>query len=230
MNWNGQSQGQIQSRLWSHKSLAVLNHMKINYATDHPLTNDGSKAATGKTLDEWFEYLDAFDALTKGRKLVNNHLYGDLKVDIWWTSAIAVEYERERGVKEKDGRQKGYFICSTKTINAPLDKVYAAWSNAESLSRWFGEGTEATVSDGGTFSNPDGNRGEFKRVRENKDLRFTWHGPDHESLVDVVFQDKGNGKTGLLVNHDRLQTRQEADGVRSAWGEALNRLKALAES
>lgn len=203
--------------------------MKVNFQTDQPLTNEASKAATGKTLDEWYVYLDKFDGIKKGRREITNHLFGELKIDTWWTSAIAVEYERERGVKEKDGRQKGYFICSTKTINAPVEKVYAAWASADALSKWFGEGTQAKIEDGGTFSNPDGNKGEYKRVRENQDLRFTWNGAEDESLVDVQFQDKGNGKTGLLVNHDRLQTRAEADGVRAAWAEALNRLKATLE-
>jgi uncharacterized protein YndB with AHSA1/START domain len=222
----------VQAARKSNLPLGTLNTqaMKVTYQTENPLTNDASKAATGRTLEEWYAYLDEFDGLTKGRKLINNHLYGELKIDIWWTSAIAVEYERERGVKEKDGLYKGYFICSTKTINAPLEKVYANWSSADALSKWFGDATKADVADGGSFSSPDGNTGVFKRVRQNKDLRFTWSGPEGESLVDVQFTDKGNGKTGLLVNHDRLQTRAEADGVRAAWGEALNRLKAISEA
>ena len=74
-------------------------------------------------------------------------------------------------------------------------------------------------------------RGTFKRIRENKDLRFTWVGETgDESLVDVVLTDKGGGKTGLLVNHDRLQTKAEADGIRRAWSEAIDRMKKHLES
>jgi len=47
--------------------------------------------------------------------------------------------------------------------------------------------------------------------------------------VDVQFQDKGKGKTGLLVNHTRIQTRAEADSLRAAWASALDQLKALCE-
>jgi hypothetical protein len=46
----------------------------------------------------------------------------------------------------------------------------------------------------------------------------------------VQFQDKGKGKTGLLVNHTRIQNRDEADGLRAAWAQALNQLKATCES
>ena len=76
-----------------------------------------------------------------------------------------------------------------------------------------------------------GDRGTFLRVRLNKDLRFTFGNPDFssESQVDVQFQDKGKGKTGLLVNHSRIQTRAEADALRVSWAEALDRLKAKCE-
>ncbi|MBL8230120.1 MAG: SRPBCC domain-containing protein, partial [Bryobacterales bacterium] len=53
--------------------------------------------------------------------------------------------------------------------------------------------------------------------------------PQHSaSIVDVVFQAKGT-KTGVIVTHDRIQTRAEADGLRRAWGEALDRLKQMLE-
>lgn len=42
--------------------------------------------------------------------------------------------------------------------------------------------------------------------------------------------DKGKGKMGILVNVDRIQTREEADGLRSAWLEALDRLKTKLEA
>lgn len=204
--------------------------MKINYQPDQPLTDDACKAATGKTMDEWYVLLDEFDGLKKGRREVNSHLYDVHKLDPWWCTTLAVEYEAARGQKEKDGRPKGYFICSTKTIAAPVEKVYQAWVDEALLGKWFGEGAKANVADGGSFEDADGNRGEYKRIRENKDLRFIWKGERDESLVDMSVADKGGGKTYLLINHDRLQTRAEADGVRAAWAEALGRLKALLET
>jgi hypothetical protein len=34
----------------------------------------------------------------------------------------------------------------------------------------------------------------------------------------------------VQVTHDRIQTREEADGLRAGWGEALDRLKAYLEA
>jgi hypothetical protein len=33
----------------------------------------------------------------------------------------------------------------------------------------------------------------------------------------------------LMVNHTRIQTRAEADGLRAAWAEALDQLKGICE-
>lgn len=204
--------------------------MKYAMKSDHPVTDEAAKAATGKTLAEWFSYLDSWDGLEKGRREIGNHLFGE-KIDPWWSTTIAVEYERARDQRKKDGLFEGYFICSTKTIAAPLEKVYGAWADSGSLSRWFGEGVKAEVKDGGAFQCADGDKGSFLRVRENKDLRISFENPAFSAatLVDAQFQDKGGGKTGILVNHTRIQTREEADSLRAAWAEALNKLKALVE-
>lgn len=203
--------------------------MKVTPKSQFPINNESCQAATGKTMSEWFEILDSRGGPKQGRKAINDHLFGELKLDPWWCTTLVVEYENHHGLKEKDGLGKGYFICSTKTIAAPVDKVYAAWTNAAELDKWFGGGNKANVSDGGSFENAGGAKGTYKRVRENKDLRFTWDAGTAPSLVDVVFTDKGGGKTGLLVNHDRIQTREEADGIREAWAEALSKLKAAVE-
>ena len=204
--------------------------MKCSIESDHPVTNEAAEAATGKTLDQWFALLDAWDGLKKGRRAVNSHLY-EQKVDPWWCTTISVEYEKHHDIRKKDGLYEGYFICSTKTIAAPIDDVFKAWSTGETLSKWFSASAKADVKDGGTYQTKDGDKGTFLRVRKNKDIRMTFENPAFSSAsqVDVQFQDKGKGKTGLLVNHARLQTRAEADGIRTAWAKALDQLKSLCE-
>jgi uncharacterized protein YndB with AHSA1/START domain len=204
--------------------------MKVLLKSDYPVTDEACKDATGKTISEWFAVIDGLGGKSIGRKGVIDQLYGNLKIDMWWITTINYLYEADRGIVEKDGRGKGFNICVTKTIAAPISSVYAAWVDSIQLSKWFGDDTVADVADGGRYTNKDGDTGVFKRVRVDKDLRFTWENPAHQpSVVDVVFSDKGKGKTDLLVNLDRVQGREEADGLRKAWGEALDRLKAHVE-
>lgn len=201
--------------------------MKCILKSDHPVTNEAAKAGTGKTLDQWFAELDKADGLKLGRREINNRLYAQ-KLDPWWSATIAVEYEKHHDVRKKDGLYEGYFVCATKTIAAPPAEVFKAWSNSAELSKWFGSGTKADVKDGGSFQNKDGDKGTFLRVRQNKDIRMTFENASLSAptQVDVQFQDKGKGKTGLLVNHTRIQNRAEADGLRAAWAQTLDQLKA----
>jgi hypothetical protein len=159
--------------------------VKYKLESDHPVTNARAKAATGKTLDQWFKELDAWDGLKKGRRATVNHLY-DQKVDLWWCTTIAVEYEKHHDVRKKDG---------------------------------------------GRYENKDGDKGAFLRIRKNKDIRMTFENAAFSTptQVDAQFQDKGKGKTQLMVNHSRIQTRAEADGLRAAWAEALDQLKGMCE-
>jgi uncharacterized protein YndB with AHSA1/START domain len=205
--------------------------MKHTFKSEHPVTNEAAKAATGKTLDQWFKELDKADGLKLGRREINNRLY-EQKIDPWWCATIAVEYEKHHDVRKKDGLFEGYFVCATKTIAAPPADVFKAWSTGTELSKWFGGGTKADVKDGGSFENKDGDNGTFLRVRQNKDIRMTFENAELSAptQVDVQFQDKGKGKTGLLVNHTRIQSRAEADGLRAAWAQALDQLKATCES
>jgi uncharacterized protein YndB with AHSA1/START domain len=205
--------------------------MQVNIQSTNPVTDAAAKKDTGRTLKEWFAFLDANDGLAKGRRNCVMLLYGEMGKQEWWATTVAVEYERAKGQLKKDGLLEGYGICSTKTINAPPATVYAAWAEDKSFAKWFAGGLKAKVADSGTYEDSDGNRGKFLRVRENKDLRFSWENPAFSgpSLVDVAFDAKGTDRTLLVLNHSRIQTRAEADGLREAWGQALDRLKQQVE-
>ncbi|MCA9037081.1 MAG: SRPBCC domain-containing protein [Planctomycetaceae bacterium] len=207
--------------------------MNIDCTADFPVTDAECKKVTGRTLTQWFSVIDERDDLKSKRRDCINWIYEDVGMtNVWWPTTIWVEYERFKGiVNKKDGRIEGFNICATKTINAPPADVYAAWTTPALLRKWFGSKSKATVENGGAFSDGDGNSGTFLRVREKKDLRFTWIQPGAEAptQVDVVFSDKGKNKTGLMLNHQRIQNRNEADGLRRAWGECFDRLKSLLE-
>lgn len=201
-------------------------------ATDTPDPTDANaRAKTGKTLEQWFAHLDAAGGLAKGRRELVNALHDGAKLDEWWATTLVVEYERARGAKEKDGKPKGYSICSTKTVAAPLERVFQAFGAAADLDRWLGPKTRVEFVDGGTLANGDGDRATITRIRPGKDLRLIWQHATRapESQVEVLFADKGKGKTGLTLNHTRIQGRKDADELRAGWSAALECLKAHLE-
>ena len=197
--------------------------MNVEMKSEHPMTEAAVKSATSKSFEDWFRELDRTGGPGPGRRAITERLMTDNGLVAWWAQTIAVEYERARAVHEKDGRPKGYSICVTKTIVAPPDRVFDAFGAAELL--------EAKLVEGGTFATPDGNRGSFTKVARPKTLRFTWEDRDPKlaSTVEVKLTPSGP-KTGLVLNHERIQTRPHADGLRAAWIETIGKLKQMLET
>jgi uncharacterized protein YndB with AHSA1/START domain len=209
--------------------------MIVKNTPDHPLDDVSCKAATGKSYADWFALLDSVDALKKGRRESVHVLYNTMgnnnNVDGWWATTIYVAYEAHKGIVKKDGHAEGYTICVTKSIGAPVSKTYGVWTSAQGFAELFGDGGTQELVEGGSIRCKGGCKGAFKRIRPDKDLRFTWEHPGctMPMVVDVTFEDN-KGKTMMNVMTSRIQTRGEADGLRDAWAGALAKLKVLAET
>jgi len=200
--------------------------------SDSPdVTNASAREKTGKTLKQWFAHLDELGGVAKGRRELVNQLHAGAKLNEWWATTLVVEYERAKGVTEKDGKPRGYSICSTKTIAAPLERVFAAFGTAKDLDRWLGARTKVEFEDGGTLQNGDGDRATFQRIRANKDLCLAWEHAQRArgSQVEVLFAPKGAEKIGITLNHTRIQERKDADELRAGWSAAFEQLKQLLE-
>lgn len=205
--------------------------MKITLAQEHPTDEASAKAATGRSLGEWFSYLDARGGPAPGRRAIGDHLVGELRLDPWWAGTILIGYEAAHGLVEKDGKPRGYMVCATKSVKATPERCQQAFADAAALDAWLGPGHRAEMRDGGTLSNADGNRATVKKVNPGKTIKLVWEQPDAApgTPVQVKFSPAG-AKTTVMVSHDRLPSRAEADGLRRAWGEALDRLKAVVEA
>lgn len=185
--------------------------MHIEYRPKFALTTEVTRQETGRTPEEWFTLIDTRLESSPGRKAVGDFLFKEMKVDAWWTTTLAVGYEAARGIVEKDGRPRGYNICVTKAIAAPPDKVFALIADA----KWAGADTKVAV----------------QKATPGKRIRFVLEGAGHPSgeLVEIKLTASG-AKCSIVLNHERIQDRGRADGLREAWGELLNGWKASLES
>ena len=204
--------------------------MKFDLTLDHPVTDSECKKATGKTMKEWYKEIGSHFDKPPGRRDITVELWQVRKIDIWWATTIAVEYERHIDKRKKDGLYEGYSICSTKTLNAPMSKVYDAWTKMDLMKKWMDD-AGGKMSERGTITSGGKRKYEVLRLRKDKDLRFDYRDPEFSAVtrIDVALEDKGKGKSGINVHHKRLQTREEADGARNTWAEAMDRLKAVVE-
>jgi glutathione S-transferase len=129
-------------------------------------------------------------------------------------------------------------------INAPRDRVYAAWADPAQLKQWFGPSdveTQELVADvrpGGEFrwelQNCEGERmtmrGEFREVQPGRTIAFTWRWDDDElwedrtSVVTVEFEDRDGG-TDVRLTHEQLPTEQSRDNHTGGWTSLLEELE-----
>ena len=205
--------------------------MKVDLKSDH-LVNDAScKAATGKTLTDWFKALDKHGGIEIGRRMLGQWLMKELDVEPWWSATILHEYEIARGDLATDGKPKGFSICPTKSIKASAKTCFAAFADAKALDGWFGARHDVDLRDGGYWRNADGNRAVIRKVNAGKNIRLIAEdkGLTQPTPVEIKFEAKGASCT-VMVAIERLQTRAEADGYRRAWSAALDKLKAHLEA
>jgi uncharacterized protein YndB with AHSA1/START domain len=129
-------------------------------------------------------------------------------------------------------------------INAPRDRVYAAWTDPVQLRQWFGPEkvqTRNLIADarvGGKFrwdlTNSEGEKmtclGEYRELQPGKKIVFTWQWDDdedwanHTSVVTVELSDRDGG-TELRLIHEQLPNEQSRDGHTGGWNSALDKLE-----
>ena len=133
-----------------------------------------------------------------------------------------------------------------KTINAPLERVFRAWSDPKILMIWWkaGDAYEASLaevdfSEGGKYRLgmkhiESGNEhivgGEYKEIIPNEKIVFSWaweiHNPEEVSEVCVEFKTTENG-TEVILTHSGFQTEASMNEHNKGWNACLEPLAAV---
>jgi uncharacterized protein YndB with AHSA1/START domain len=133
-----------------------------------------------------------------------------------------------------------------RTIEAPREEVFRAWTDPEQLRRWWGPGeftcpeAEVDLRPGGTYrlvmqptaGDPFVLGGTFREVEAPERLVYTWRwetGPaadGSESLVRVEFHDRGD-TTELVLVHSGFPPGHGPAPYQMGWEGGLVKLEAL---
>jgi uncharacterized protein YndB with AHSA1/START domain len=127
-------------------------------------------------------------------------------------------------------------------FNAPPAKVFAAWTDPQTIARWFGpEGitsvrAETDLRVGGRYrivmvvpGDEHDVSGVYREVVPNEKLVFTWAWkttPERESLVTVLIKPDGAG-TLLILTHEQFFDEDARDRHQHGWTGALDKLEKL---
>jgi hypothetical protein len=161
---------------------------------------------TGRTWDDWFRILDAWDATSKNHTEIARHVHGEHGVDGWWSQSVTVGYERARGMRAPNERPEGFEVSVSKTV--PLDAMAAwrAFAEPSLRSRWLDLPLRMRM---GTRT-------------MGRSARFDV--PSEGNRVNVYFTPRDEGKSTVTVTHVKLADAADVAAHRTAWRARLDGL------
>ena len=177
-----------------------------------PQSDAAVERATGRAWEAWIAWLDK----KGGRELDHKELVAVLKDEIdssWWRQTVAVGYEQLAQGRKVNERPDGYEIQASKTIDAPIAKV---WDSIcpEGLCAWA----------------PPGALEPSTEVK-NERLRGAWtdggvkEGGVGTARFGAMLSTAPNGKTRITVQLGRISDAAAAEKAKDAWRNALTALK-----
>jgi hypothetical protein len=156
------------------------------------------KKATGKDWKEWFAVLDKAGA----KKLDHQGICAiadQLGAPPWWSQMVTVTYEQERGLREVHQKADGYAASASKTVALPLPDLYQAFQ----LRVRKEKGIEIT------------------KATPNKSIRLR---ASNGSRISVNFYAKGQAKSQVALQHEKLPGAADVAKKKKYWGDLLTHL------
>ena len=171
------------------------------------ISDDAVTNATGKGWHEWIALLDGAGSREKPHDQIVTWIYDQKLISgSWWGQMVTVEYERARGLRTRHETATGYSVSISKTVGCDLSELYAAASDEKSRKAWFPKGAFAPSSQ-----------------TKDKYLRGSWNG---DARLEINFYAKGEGRSQINVQVNKLKKEAAVEAERAAWKAALEKLVA----
>ena len=123
--------------------------------------------------------------------------------------------------KAQVGRTKdaGWQIGVSKTVDHPVERVWAFLTSADGTALWLGHGVRGLDDIGAQYETRDGTVGETRSFRPHDRIRLTWRpaGWNHDSTVQVAVSSSGAGRTMIRFHQERLADAREREQQRAHW-------------
>lgn len=169
------------------------------------------KAATGKSWKQWFALLDKWGAKGISHKEIVAVVRRQADPGPWWRQMITVGYEQKRGLREKHQTPQGFQAGCSRTLSAPLARLYRHWYDRRLRALWLDDSGFA-----------------IRKATKDRSLRITW--VDEKTSVEVNFVEKGPARSQVAVQHRKLPNARSVLRMKTYWGKQLDRLKIVLES
>jgi hypothetical protein len=160
---------------------------------------------TGKSLEEWFEFMDRFTSLGLSEKELSRLIHENFKINSWWQNAIISAYSNQKKTKLVNELGEDFKIVNTIELQFPLSTLYNLWSDIKLRNSWF-----PLVS--------------YTVIRENpkKTAQLLWS--DSVSLINIKFSKIDKSKSQVQITHSHLPDIKIAGEMEIYWKRVLDTL------
>lgn len=166
---------------------------------------------TGRGWEEWLDLLDEWGAGERDHAEIAAWLEREHGIAQWYGQAVTVGYERARGGREVGEHADGFAITASKTVGVPVERLYDAVVDEVERTAWL-EGRELVE----------------RTATKPKSARFDW--PEGSSRVNAFFDPKGEAKSRVVIEHERLPSAEDASRLKAWWRQRVTELKSQLES
>jgi len=175
-------------------------------------SDEAIRQRTGRGWEQWFDVLDEWGAAELLHRDIARRIAAELGIDplAWNAQAITMSYERARGLRAAGERPDGFAVTAQKTVAVPVERLFDAFVDGSLRGRWL----------------PDGQLRE-RTATKPKSARFDW--ADGQTRVNATFLQKEDGRSTVVVAHERLSDGEEAERMKAFWRERMGALKEVLE-
>ncbi len=182
------------------------------------VSDEAVKKATGRDWASWVARLDKSGAADMTHAQIAAHLHDVEGVADWWAQMVTVGYEQAKGRRAKHQKPDGFSVSGSKTIAAPIERAFVAFTDGRTRGRWMGR-VDLTV----------------RKATEFKSVRITWTSGtgvpgEAGTSVEVNFYEKPGDKCMVTVQHNTIADAAGAEAIKAWWKQRLDALKGILES
>lgn len=122
----------------------------------------------------------------------------------------------------------GFQVGVRRTLPISQERAWAFLTSPEGAKLWLGDVPPLAYRVGETFESKEGISGEFRVVKEMKQLRLRWRKKDwaFTSTLQIRLLPTSSGKTTISFHQEKLDHPNTREQMKKHWEDAL---KAIAD-
>jgi hypothetical protein len=164
------------------------------------VSDEAVKKATGKTWDSWFALLDKAGGKKMNHMEIAHFLSTRYISNGWWAQMVTVEYERVQGKRKVNENEDGFLVAVHKTVALPVSKLEKAWQKVLLM--------------------PAVQKRKLMDLHSKTKRRMIRYKADVGGVV-VYFDDRGEGKSRIMVESVKLPSKKSVEENRLFWKKIL---------